>query len=374
LVAGVAAAISSKGASQVIIAEGKTFGTGRYTFSMADIKSAVKGIKNVSFRYLDEEILEEIEIDNPYIPNHKVKYPKKLFLDEIDYFISLPKLKANNYAGITLSIKNSFGIIPKKERLKYHDDRLHKYLADLTLIRKPDLVITDAIISGEGNGPGETDPVETNMIIVGKNPLAVDATCCYLMGQKAEDIEHLQLLHERGFGPLSIQNIEISNKEYLDEKKRNFKMPDLNLKVHPSMKIFTGDRVCRPGCQAFLRTYLDSYGRNVGWDVLKDFAIIVGENVKVPQNELKSLQKKKTIIFGSCAEEYKKYGAYFKGCTPDYAKGFFKLGLATDLPTNPYFDDFPYGKFLWHWFIHILTNTYKQFKHRLRKLFKRKRD
>jgi uncharacterized protein (DUF362 family) len=48
--------------------------------------------------------------------------------------------------------------------------------------RKPYLAIVDGIVGGEGNGPLSPDPVDSNVIIIGTDPAAVDAVACKLMG------------------------------------------------------------------------------------------------------------------------------------------------------------------------------------------------
>jgi len=357
LVAGVARAFSDRGARKITIAENRTLGRARYAFAMVGIKEAVKGIQNVKFCYLDEKATKCVAIKNPFIQGHEIKYPKMLLDETIDYFVSIPKLKGNNYAGVTLSIKNNFGLISKKERLKHHDDSLHEHLADIALIRQPDLVITDAIVSGEGNGPSETDPVKTSMLIVGNNCLAVDIACCYLMEKDPKKIRHLKLLNERGIGPLDISEVEITNKTYLDTMRKHFSGPDLNLDVHPGLKIYKGGNICNQGCVAFIRSYLDSYGRNLGWDILSGMTIIVGKDLDIPDEELKRLIKKKTIVYGECAKKFKKYGVYFKGCPPDYIKAIFKISLRTKLPYSPYFQYLSYPKLIKTWIIYLLQRV-----------------
>jgi uncharacterized protein (DUF362 family) len=354
LVAGIAKVLSEQGARKVLIAENKTLGTARYAFSMVGIKKAVKGIKNVKFCYLDEKSRKSVKVEDPFIEDHVIKYPKLLLNGTIDYFISVPKLKGNVYADVTLSVKNNLGLISKKERLKYHDDRLHDHLSDICLIRQPDLIITDTIISGEGNGPMEVKPIETYMMIVGDNCLAVDTTCCYLIGKNPEEIKHLKNLAKRGIGPLNIQDIEIENKQYLDSKKRKFNDVDRNLNLHPSLIVYQGKEACNSGCVAFLRSYLDSYGQNLGWDVLSGMTIIVGKDLEIPEKELESLDKRKTIVYGECAKEYKKFGVYFKGCPPDYVKAMFKISMSTALPHNPYFKLLSYPKFIMTWITHSI--------------------
>jgi len=359
LVAGVVRAFSERGARKIFIAEHRTMGRARYAFAMVGIKEAVEGIKNVKFCYLDEKATKRVAIKDPFIKGHELKYPKMLLDNTIDYFVSIPKLKGNNYAGVTLSIKNNFGLISKKERLKYHDDRLHEHLADIALIRQPDLVIADAIVSGEGNGPAETDPVKTSMLIVGNNCLAVDVACCYLMKKDPNEVRHLKLLNERDIGPLEINEVEMTNKSYLDSKRKDFSGPDLNLNVHPGLKIYKGKDICNQGCVAFIRSYLDSYGRNLGWDVLSGMTIIVGKDLDIPEEELKKLEKKKTIVYGDCARKYKRYGVYFEGCPPDYIKAIFSISLKTKLPNSPYFQYISYPKLIKTWIIYLLQRIFR---------------
>jgi uncharacterized protein (DUF362 family) len=359
LVAGIAKAISDRDASFIYIAENKTMGTARYTFSTIGIKEIVKEIKNVKMCYLDEKRSKAVNVEESFIKNHVIKYPKLLLDGTIDYFISVPKLKGNLYADVTLSVKNNLGLISKKERLKYHDSRLHDHLSDITLIRQPDIIITDTIVSGEGNGPAEVKPIDTQMMIIGDNCLAVDVTCCYLIGQDPKAIKHLKNLAERGVGPIEINDIEINNKEYLESKKSEFASIDRDLQVHPDLQLFQGNEICDSGCPAFLRSYLDAYGENLGWEVLSGMTIIVGKDLEISKEILDNLEKKKTIVYGDCAEQYKKYGIFFKGCPPDYVKAMFKISYRTSLPKFPYFKYVSYPRYLITWAVHLLHKIFR---------------
>lgn len=359
VVAGTAKALSELGAKNIMIAEHKTIGPARYGFMMVGIKKEVKGIKNVKLTYLDEHKSVKVPVKDSFIPDHVIKYPKMLIDGSVDYFISLPKLKSNVFAGITLSVKNNYGLINKYERLRYHDDRLHKNLADIELIRQPDLTISDAIVAGEGQGPMEINNVTTDMLIVGKNPLAVDAVCCYMMDEDPMDIEHLKLLHERGIGPLSLENIEIENNSYLESKKTTFQKPDHTLAMTPDIKVYKGKKACEPGCLGMIRHILDGYWYKNGWDSLGELNIILGEDVDISEEELKSLDKKRTIVYGNCSKKYKKYGTFFKGCPPDYTKGLIKLWLGGPLKLTPWFEFVSPVKFGLAWARHILNRIFR---------------
>ncbi len=353
LVAGIVKSLSERGARLIYIAENKTMATARYAFARVGIKKAVKGIKNVKMCYLDEKKRKNVVVEDPFIKDHVIKYPKLLVDDSIDYFISVPKLKGNLYANVTLSVKNNLGLISKKERLKHHDTSLHDHLSDITLIRQPDIIITDTIVSGEGNGPSEVKPINTQMMIVGDNCLAVDTTCCYLIGIDPNEIKHLKNLAERGIGPIDIQDIELNNKEYLESKKSKFTPVDRNLNVHPNLKVFQGKEDCYPGCPAFLRTYLDAYGNNLGWETLSGMTIIVGNDLEIPEEELQKLEKRKTIVYGDCVKQYKEHGVFFKGCPPDYVNAMFKISIKTTLPNIPYFKYVSYPIYLTTWIVHL---------------------
>jgi len=364
LVAGVAKALSLKGAKKILIAEHRTIGPARYAFYTRNIKKAVKGIKNVKMCYLDEKKREHVKIENPFIPEHVIKYPKLLLDDTVDYFISLPKLKTNIFAGITLSVKNNFGLISKKERLKHHGLDLHGNLADLELIRQPDLIITDAIISGEAQGPEQPTPYRSEMMVVSENCLACDTVCCYLMGQDPRGIEHLEMLHQRGIGPLDLEEIDVENKDYLDSKKKEFIMPDSNLEMSDLMKSYVGtEKACQGGCLGMIRGILDTYGLVKGWYSLGRLNILLGDGLELTPEQVIELKKskKRNIIYGDCVKQYKKLGSYFKGCPPDYTKSLLRIWLRGPLGINPhltlkYVSPFKYAR---AWMLHILQRIFR---------------
>jgi hypothetical protein len=47
---------------------------------------------------------------------------------------------------------------------------------------KPYFCIVDGIIGGQGNGPTDPEPVQSNVLIAGSNPAEVDAVAARLMG------------------------------------------------------------------------------------------------------------------------------------------------------------------------------------------------
>ncbi len=75
-------------------------------------------------------------------------------------------------------------------------DYLAQCIADLNLIRKPDLCIVDAIecvLENGPRGPGET--TKPNKIIAGTDPVALDVYSSSLMGLDPEDILTVHKAH-----------------------------------------------------------------------------------------------------------------------------------------------------------------------------------
>jgi len=138
-----------------------------------------------------------------------IRVPKTVL--QADYFINLPKMKTCNIENtfITISMKNMFGILADKKKM-----RLHKKIVDVLLhINRTipqDFIVVDGIIAMEGLGPVWGTPVQLDLIVSGSNPVTVDATCCNIMGINPYSIEVLWRAYEKGLGEIDIGRIGVS--------------------------------------------------------------------------------------------------------------------------------------------------------------------
>ena len=302
---GVVRALNELGACRVMVGESHVLGCARYHFARVGANILKK---EAEMRYFDEEKKVKVRVDRPLV-NETFTVPK--IWKDADMFITLPKLKTNLFSTVTLSIKNNFGFLRKKDRYKHHDNKLHKYLADLYKVRPPDYAITDAIIAGEGQGPIESEPVNLGLMVCGKNAIAMDTVCATLLGIEPKSIEHLRLLHEQGFGPIELRDIEVEGD--LEGSKRKFKMPEYKMDF-PKVRAFIGnEKCCESGCLGMVQQVLDAYARH---GKTPEMNVIMGKGVKISEEQLKILKKRKTLVHGDCVAEYKKYGKFVKGCPP----------------------------------------------------------
>jgi uncharacterized protein (DUF362 family) len=200
----------SEGASEVIVAEGP--GHWRNLEYLAAESGLGDVLKKHGVRLVDLNHDEPVKTLNlGRLTGLEYLYLTRT-VTSAEVFISLPKLKTHHWAGATLSLKNLFGTLPgicygwPKNELHWRG--IPNSIIDIALTQTPHLAIVDGIVGMEGDGPlnGTARPV--GALIMGADLVAVDATCCRLMGLPAERIAHLALGAQKKLGRLDAVRIE----------------------------------------------------------------------------------------------------------------------------------------------------------------------
>lgn len=120
-----------------------------------------------------------------------------------DVIISLPKMKTHHWAGVTLSMKNLFGLVPgsvygwPKNLLHYKG--IDESILELNTLFRNTYAIVDGIVAMEGNGPIQGTPVNMGVVVMGRDLVAVDSTCARLMGVDPGVIGHLRSAERLGY-------------------------------------------------------------------------------------------------------------------------------------------------------------------------------
>ena len=138
--------------------------------------------------------------------------PKELL--EADCVISLSKMKTHALERITGAVKNSYGFVYGLHKAKGHTqypgaDSFARMLIDLNRYIGPRLYIMDGITAMEGNGPGSGDPVNMNVILMSKDPVALDTVFCLLVDLKPELVPTNYHGDKMGFGTCKEKEIQI---------------------------------------------------------------------------------------------------------------------------------------------------------------------
>jgi uncharacterized protein (DUF362 family) len=124
---------------------------------------------------------------------------KELYLPKtvlgVDFLVSMPKLKTHHWAGVTLALKNMFGIVPGScygwPKNVLHWAGIDRSILDINAAARPNFSIVDGILGMEGNGPIQGTPKACGILVLGDDPVAVDATCCRAMGLRPEKVKYL---------------------------------------------------------------------------------------------------------------------------------------------------------------------------------------
>src|SRR3989440_11958939 len=112
-------------------------------------------------------------------------------------FINLPVLKTHVVSPMTLAMKNPMGILPRPDRRAMHTLGIAQCIVDMNRSIKPDLTIVDGSVGQDGEGPLYGDKADLQVLVAGRDSLAVDLVCCQLVGVKPRDIPHLKLAMEQ---------------------------------------------------------------------------------------------------------------------------------------------------------------------------------
>ena len=140
--------------------------------------------------------------------------------------VSVAKMKNHLFMGLTLCMKNLFGLPPitmpeGRSRAYYHHFiRLSYVLPDLGMITKPCLNIVDALTGQWGREWGGQGRI-CNALLAGDQVTATDACGAHLMGHDPasdwptppfrRDRNHLLIAANRGFGTVDLDEIDFES-------------------------------------------------------------------------------------------------------------------------------------------------------------------
>ena len=216
---------------------------------------------------------------------------------EMDFMINVPVMKGHCQTHITCALKNMKGLLPNKEKRRFHAEGLHRPIAHLALGIHQDFILVDSIcgdLSFEDGG----NPTRMDRLMAAADPVLMDAYVCQLLGYEVEEVPYVSMAEELGAGSTDLTHAEIR---------------ELNAPIHPMGKA-DKDRVMKlaeiaqevescSACYGYLLPALDMLDRE---GLLKDFPekICIGQGYRGQTGELG---------VGSCTSGFRHS---LKGCPP----------------------------------------------------------
>ena len=336
LVAAVVKKCKKAGAKEVLVGEAPSLGADTmFCFEISGMKEAVEA---AGARLVDLETDEYISTKIPQGKILKSIDRPKTFIN-CDVVISMPVMKTHHGTKVTGSLKNMMGTLNRTGKNLVHQVGLDEAIADINKTRKPDLVVADMIVAMEGEGPiaGRTVTIQPDgsrwiretvggilvpmdLIVVSKDPVANDATCCRIMKINPEEVFHLQFAYEHGLGNIGVDQIEVRGKQ-IEEVARAFLLPPTTFEEFAEYVTVHSENACF-ACPAYLYMALLNLRERGLLERNSGLHIVMGTKNHIPDDWGTG---KNLLLLGNCVSKWKHLGLYAEGCPPMWA---FMLGVA----------------------------------------------
>ena len=173
-------------------------------------------------------------------------FPFTTWLDNCDYFISVPKFKTHDLVILTGAIKNLFGLIPGNYKMELHKkfffpEDFAKILVDIYEEARPTFTVIDGIVAMEGDGPGTSGKLRnTGFLLAGFDCVALDSVLALIMGLLPHEILATKEAAKRSLGTIDLKYISILGEKLEDVIEGPFRMPTtlfIRRIPHPIIKI-----------------------------------------------------------------------------------------------------------------------------------------
>ena len=189
------------GASQIIVGDAVT----SWDMTLYDAVAKIAKEEGGEWVDLGRSPRTEVNVKNPVF-YEKVKVAKELV--ECDVLINVGTLKTHHLVGVTVAIKNLYGVLEMQDRINYHQaDRIEEIIVDLNLVKPSNLVVVDGGFSTHHWPAFEVQKMDLAM--AGDNVVLVDAVAAKVMGADPKALRYLRWAEEHGLGSADIEKHRI---------------------------------------------------------------------------------------------------------------------------------------------------------------------
>ena len=265
---------------------------------------------------LEQDQKVPVQVPQPMVLFQPVYLSKTML--EADVLIYLAKMKVHKLTQISLAMKMNQGSLDWYDALRNHRADMHQKMIDMLKVMRPHLSLVDALWPMQGQGPGSPYPEDLiknfNVIIAGKDPVAVDTVGSTIMGFDAKhDIPMLRGAEMAGLGVATLKQIDVVGTP-IGKVQRPFKRGNIHLiGLDPRIEVYMGG-AC-DGCLHFTRTGLDVYLANPAlMEGVEKITFIIGDNAEVPEKLDHHPPKSYVFVVGDCSSKYKDRGIFLPGC------------------------------------------------------------
>ena len=295
---------------EIILAEASAIGCN--TMESLEVSGILKAAEEAGIDKVID-IKSDKDLINIPVRDHRSDIPRirlPRFLLEADHIINLPIFKSHCSMVFTCALKNMKGVVQDKVHYQMHQTDLAKAMMDLWSVIRADLNIADLIRPAEGFGPHSTIPIDFGCLVASKDPVALDATVCRMVGLDVETVAYFEPAKERGLGNYAEESIEIHGKT-IEEVFKPLWLPYLEgLDRYPEYTVDT-EGACS-SCLGLVQLTMEKLKSLGEYDKNSDVTILVGRKKEIPEG----IDPKKLILHGDCLKKFRDQGVFVGGCPP----------------------------------------------------------
>jgi len=178
----------------------------RRCYQSSGINSALKGIKGVELKYMEDERYKNIRLNGVALKEWEL-YDEAL---SANVLINVPVAKHHSLTRLTLALKNMMGIMGGNRG--YIHRNIEESLSDINKAVKSHLVIIDAtrILLNHGPQGGSLSDVKVlDRVIASTDIVAADAYATTLFNLKPQDIPTTVTAYRRNLGEINLNKTKI---------------------------------------------------------------------------------------------------------------------------------------------------------------------
>ena len=281
---------------------------------------------------LEQDQRVSVQVPQPMVLFQPVYLSKTML--EADVLIYLSKMKVHKLTQISMTLKMNQGSLDWYDAIRNHRADMHQKMIDMLKMMRPHLSIVDALWPMQGQGPGSPFPEDLikdfNVILAGKDPVAVDTVGSSIMGFDARhDIPMLRGAEMAGLGVATLAQIDVVGTP-IGKVQRPFKRGNIHLiGLDPRIEVYMGG-AC-DGCLHFTRTGLDVYLANPKlMEGVEKITFVIGNNAEVPEKLDHHPPKSYVFVVGDCTNKHRDRGIFLPGCASTSMHRTFFPGKNSD--------------------------------------------
>jgi uncharacterized protein (DUF362 family) len=265
---------------------------------------------------LEQDQRVPVQVDRPMVLFRPVYLSKTML--EADVLIYLSKMKVHKLTQISMTLKMNQGSLDWYDAIRNHRADMHQKMIDMLKVMRPHLSLVDALWPMQGQGPGSPYPEDLikdfNVVLAGKDPVAVDSVGAMIMGfDSRHDIPMLRGAEMAGLGVASGERIDVVGTP-VRKVQRPFKRGNIHLiGLDPRIEVYMGG-AC-DGCLHFTRTGLDVYLANPKMmEEVEKITLIIGNDAEVPEKLDHRPPRSYVFVVGDCTRKHQDRGVFLPGC------------------------------------------------------------